>query len=124
MDSLLYLAAFLLMVVSFAHSYLGERFILSRLFKRDNLPKILGSDDFTKRTLRFAWHLTSVAWLGLAGIVVVLAQPEFSKQLVSQIIAITFGVHFLAALLGSKGKHLSWILFGAITVLVLVGTST
>ncbi len=61
MDSLLYLAAFLLMVVSFAHSYLGERFILSRLFKRDNLPKILGSDDFTKRTLRFAWHLTSVA---------------------------------------------------------------
>ncbi|MCK6264712.1 hypothetical protein KP803_15640 [Vibrio sp. ZSDE26] len=122
MASILYLAAFMLVVVSFAHSYLGERFILSRLFKRNNLPKILGSVDFTKRTLRFAWHLTSVAWLGLAGIVVALAQPEFSKHLVGQIIAITFTTHFLVALLESKGKHLSWILFGAAAILVLVGT--
>lgn len=122
MESLLYFAAFLLVVVSFAHSYLGERFILSRLFKRDNLPKILGSDDFTKRTLRFAWHLTSVAWLGLASIIVALAQPELSEQLVGKIIAGTFALHFLMALFGSKGKHLSWILFGATTVLVLMGT--
>ncbi|MGF1720654.1 hypothetical protein L4D20_11510 [Vibrio kyushuensis] len=124
MAGILYLAAIFLVVVSFAHSYLGERFILSRLFKRDNLPKILGSDDFTKRTLRFAWHLTSVAWLGLAGIVIALAQPEISKHLVGQIIAATFGIHFLAALFGSKGKHLSWILFGATAIMVLVGTYT
>lgn len=124
MESLLYIAAFLLVVLSFAHSYLGERFILSRLFKRDNLPKILGSDDFTKRTLRFAWHLTSVAWLGLAGIIVALAQPELSQQWVGQIIAMTFGLHFLMALIGSKGKHLSWVLFGATAVLVLLGTYT
>ncbi|WP_394246551.1 hypothetical protein [Vibrio profundi] len=120
MEFMLYLSAILLVIVSFAHSYLGERYILSRLFRRDNLPKLLGSDDFTKRTLRFAWHVTSVAWLGFAGIVVLLAQPELNKALVSQVIAVTFGVHFLVALLGSKGKHLSWVLFGTVCVLVLI----
>ena len=120
----IYIAAFLLIAVSFAHSYLGERYILSRLFKRDNLPKLFGSDDFTKRTLRFAWHLTSISWVGFAGIVVALAQPEFNKFMVAQIVSITFGVHFVIALFGSKGKHLSWILFGVVSILVLVVTYT
>lgn len=118
MDVLLYIAAFLLVFVSFVHSFLGERFILSRLFKRDNLPKLFGSDDFTKRTLRFAWHLTSIAWLGFAAIVVALAQPELSKSLIALIISITFAVHFVLALIGSKAKHLSWVLFAVVSLLV------
>ncbi|MBE3654810.1 MULTISPECIES: hypothetical protein [Vibrio] len=124
MEFILYFSAFLLVVISFVHSYLGERFILSRLFTRDNLPKLFGSDDFTKRTLRFAWHLTSVAWIGFAGIVVALAQPELSKLVVAQIVSFTFVIHFAVALFGSKGKHLSWVAFGLITVLVLVGAYT
>jgi hypothetical protein len=66
MDWPLALAAVLAASVAVAHSYLGERYILVRLFKRQDLPKLFGSDWFTKRTLRFAWHITSVAWLGLA----------------------------------------------------------
>ncbi|EPD5575212.1 hypothetical protein ACSBYH_004548 [Vibrio parahaemolyticus] len=124
MEFMLYIAAFLLIAVSFAHSYLGERYILSRLFKRDNLPKLFGSDDFTKRTLRFAWHLTSITWVGFAGIVAALAQPELNKFMVAQIVSITFGSHFVIALFGSKGKHLSWVLFGLVSILVLVGTYT
>ncbi|EIZ0685693.1 hypothetical protein ACEV9Z_22110 [Vibrio parahaemolyticus] len=124
MEFILYIAAFLLIAVSFAHSYLGERYILSRLFKRDNLPKLFGSDDFTKRTLRFAWHLTSISWVGFAGIVVALAQPELNKFMVAQIVSITFGVHFVIALFSSKGKHLSWIPFGVVSILVLVVTYT
>ncbi|WP_028022916.1 hypothetical protein [Enterovibrio calviensis] len=121
MEFILCLAAFLLVVVAFAHSYLGERFILSRLFKRDNLPKLFGSDDFTKRTLRFAWHLTSVTWLGFAGIIVALAQPQLDKTFITSVISMTFAIHCVVAYLGSKGKHLSWILFGAVSVLVFVG---
>jgi len=120
MEFLLYLSALLLVVVSLAHSYLGERYILTRLFRRDNLPKLFGSDDFTKRTLRFAWHVTSVAWLGFAGILVLLAQPSLNSALVAQVVAVTFGLHCLVALLGSKGKHLSWVLFGTVCVLVLI----
>ncbi|CCN82504.1 conserved hypothetical protein [Vibrio nigripulchritudo SFn27] len=123
MEIFMYLAALLLVVVTFAHSYLGERYILIRLFKHDNLPKLFGSDDFTKKTLRFAWHVTSFAWLGLAAILVALAQPDLSKHLIGKIIAITFAIHFLIALFGSKGKHLSWVVFGLVSVLVWFGIS-
>ena len=122
METLIYLDAFLLVMVAIAHSYLGERYILIRLFRRDDLPKVLGSDEFTKKTLRFAWHVTSIAWLGFAAILLVTVQPTFSKEVIGQIIALTFFIHFLIALFGSKGRHLSWIVFLAISVLVLLGT--
>ncbi|PKF77970.1 hypothetical protein CW749_18675 [Vibrio sp. vnigr-6D03] len=122
METLIYLGAFLLVMVAIAHSYLGERYILIRLFRRDDLPKVLGSDEFTKKTLRFAWHLTSIAWLGFAAILLVTVQPTFSKEVIGQIIALTFFIHFLIALFGSKGRHLSWIVFFAISVFALLGT--
>ena len=49
---MLLFAALLILVVGGAHSYLGERYILIRLF-RGPLPKVLGSEEFTRRTLRF-----------------------------------------------------------------------
>ena len=57
---------YLAVLLAGAHSYLGERYIMVRLLRRDDLPKLFGGVDFTKRTLRFAWHLTSIAWVGLA----------------------------------------------------------
>lgn len=70
----LYFAAFLAFAVGAAHSWLGERYILMRLFRRDNLPHLFGGPEFTVRTLRFAWHLTSVAWWGFGAILVLLAR--------------------------------------------------
>ena len=46
----LQVAAFLICAVAVAHSYLGERYILIRLFRRDDLPRIMGGAEFTKRT--------------------------------------------------------------------------
>lgn len=123
MEFSLQLAALLLVFVSFVHSYLGERYILTRLFKRNNIPHLLGSDDFTKRTLRFAWHLTSVAWIGFAAILWVIAQPELSRHSLLLVISVTFGLHFVFALIGSRGKHLSWLLFAAVSLFVFIGTS-
>lgn len=40
-------AAIIMLFTGIAHSYLGERYILIRLFKRDSVPELLGSDDFT-----------------------------------------------------------------------------
>lgn len=111
MTKVLYIAAMLLFVVGVAHTVLGERFILSRLFRRDNLPKILGSTEFTKRTLRFAWHLTTIAWWGFAAIIVLLAQASLSFQNVSMILAVTFLITGAVALIASRGRHLSWPLF-------------
>ena len=73
MSARIILAVVLAVLVALAHSYLGERYILIRLLRRENLPKLFGGTEFTKSTLRFAWHLTSLAWLGLAAVLVVLA---------------------------------------------------
>jgi hypothetical protein len=103
-------ALVLVVLLAAAHSYLGERYILMRLFRREDLPKLFGGTEFTTRTLRFAWHLTSVAWIGLAAAVV-------APRRVAEVAAATFATSGLAALAGSRGRHLSWIAFFAIAAL-------
>ena len=118
----LLIAAGLATLLAAAHSYLGERYILIRLFRRDNLPRLLGGVEFTKQTLRFAWHITSIAWLGLASLIVVLAlSPGATQRTQAQLIAAVFALSGMAALLGSRGRHLSWVVFLAIAALVWFG---
>jgi len=111
------LAAIMLILIGIAHSYLGERYLLIRLFRREDLPKILGSETFTKNTLRFAWHLTTVAWFGFAALLMQMGSGTLELHLVANVIAITFFVHFLIAIWGSRGRHLSWVIFLAISLL-------
>ncbi len=122
MNIALYFAAFLALAVGLAHSVLGERYILIRLFRREDLPRLLGSPDFTIRTLRFAWHLTTIAWWGFAGILVLLATPPISSRGVGMVIGCTFLIHAAIALFFSRGRHLAWPVFLAIGILALVAT--
>ncbi|MDZ4164351.1 MAG: hypothetical protein U1C55_04420 [Smithellaceae bacterium] len=124
MQTALYFAAFLLVAVGIAHSYLGERYILIRLFRREDLPKLFGSPEFTIRTLRFAWHVTSVAWWGFAAILFLLAHPPATSSAVGLVIGCTFLAHFAIALAGSRGKHLSWPVFLAIGIIIIYATRT
>ncbi len=123
MNSLLYLAAALLILIGLAHSYLGERYILIRLFKRGNLPELLGGTEFTQRTLRFAWHLTSVAWFGFAAILFSMANAEVSNQSIGWIIGATFLLHCVIALVHSRAKHLSWIVFLVVGMISIIASS-
>ncbi len=110
-------AAALLVLIAAAHSILGERYILRRLFRRDDLPRLFGGDWFTRRTLRFAWHITSVAWLGFAAVLVLLAVGgPVDRDGVLAVVALTFLVTAMIALAASRGKHLSWPVFLAIAV--------
>lgn len=109
---MLLIGAILLFIIGIIHSYLGEKYILIRLFKRDNLPKLLGSDWFTKRVLRFAWHLTTVSWWGFSAILLVLSMPSIHmKNQILIIISIVFVASALVSLVFSRGKHLSWVFF-------------
>lgn len=119
MDLGLSIAAILATGVGVAHSWLGERYILTRLFRRPDLPHLFGSDQFTRRTLRFAWHLTSVAWWGFAALLLVLAQGDGAdlRTRTLQVIAVTFAIHALVTAIASRGRHLAWPVFTAIAVL-------
>ena len=113
-------AAGLLIATGVAHSWLGERYILMRLFRRGELPKIFRSAEFTQRTLRFAWHVTSVAWWGFAAILFLIAHGRLSAHAAGIVIACTFLAHGAIALVGSRARHLSWIVFLAVALLTLL----
>jgi hypothetical protein len=111
------LGAFLALAVGVAHSVLGERYVLTRLFRRDNLPKLIGGTWFTRRVLRFAWHLTSVAWWGFAAQLAWAGGFFGSDPTVAgllRVVAVTFGVSALVTLAASRGRHLAWVVFLAI----------
>ena len=112
---LLIIAVILLVLCGCAHSYLGERYLLIRLFKRDNLPHLFGSDHFTKATLRFAWHITTLAWFGFAALLVLL--PESTPVLLT--VSIVSALSGICAAYFTKGKHLSWLVFFSVSALTL-----
>src|SRR5258708_5886528 len=111
LSTLYIVAACLCVVLSLAHSYLGERYILIRLFRRTDLPKLFGGTEFTKRVLRFAWHLTSVAWLGAAALFFQLARGPISSAAVAGVLAVVFLVSAGVTLFASRGRHLAWPVF-------------
>lgn len=114
MADLLYLAAFLAVAVGVAHSYLGERYILTRLFRRSDLPKLFGGSEFTTRTLHFAWHITTVAWLGFAALLLHAGRGDLSVSGTLKIVGITSIASGLLPLLLTRGRHLSWLVLFAI----------
>jgi hypothetical protein len=113
------LAASLALLTAFAHSYLGERYILIRLFRRPNLPALFGSDAFTRRTLRFAWHLTSIAWAGAAVLLWVL--DAGSARAAVHVLSVTFLISAIVTAAGSRGRHLAWIVFAVIALASWLG---
>ena len=114
---LLLVASALAFSLGAAHSYLGERYVLIRLFRRPDLPHLFGSDVFTRRTLRFAWHLTTVAWWGAAALLLAYAgATPPSPGTVLGILAATFAVSSAVTLVGSRGRHLAWPVFLAIAL--------
>lgn len=111
----LHLAAALTFLLGLAHSVLGERFILIRLFRRADLPKLFGGTEFTTRTLRFAWHITTIAWWGMATLLWLAGSGELTERATLMVIGYSFVVAGLLPLVITRGRHLSWL------VLFLVG---
>lgn len=103
------LAAILFVALGLAHSILGERYILVRLFCREDLPKLFGSSQFTTRTLRFAWHIMTVAWFGFAALLVQIGQGQLTPQSAAQVIGMTSIASGFLPLIITRGKHLSWM---------------
>lgn len=116
---LLQLAAILGFLLGLAHSVLGERYILTRLFRRDNLPKLFGDSQFTSRTLRFAWHLTTIALWGFAALLWQASSGALDQNAVLRTIGWTCLASGFLPLIITRGKHLSWIVLFAIGAIAL-----
>ena len=106
---ILKLAAILLFLLGLAHSVLGERYILVRLFRRGNLPKLFGGTAFTERTLRFAWHLTTVLWWGFSALLWQAASDHMTQAQVLQVIGYSSLAAAVLPLVITRGRHLSWL---------------
>ena len=115
---MLLVAAVLIFLTGCAHSYLGERYILIRLFKRGNLPSLFGGTEFTEGTLRFAWHITTVAWWAIALLLFLAHRGSLSTSGVLHVIAGAAVASAALPLFFTRGKHLSWVAFLLIAALV------
>ncbi|MBM3465395.1 MAG: hypothetical protein FJX76_25160 [Armatimonadetes bacterium] len=118
----LMLAGTVITVTAIAHSYLGERHILIRLFRKD-LPILFGSDWFTRRTLRFAWHLTTLAWIGFGQMLFSFAQIPIDRgaKLACDMIV---GAAVLSGILtfgATDGRHRAWIAFFLVAFATYMG---
>jgi len=94
------------------HSYIGETRLLQQLLAKSDLPVLQGSVDYTKAIIRWAWHLTSVAWLGLAAIFIGLIQVSSQeRQIFGIVLAGVLGLSGIIAFMASRGRHLAWVFF-------------
>ena len=100
----LYLAAASTVVTAFAHSYFGEKLLISKILLMHT--GILAFER-ARVLIRFAWHLTSLMWLvqAIALIDNAIIIHDFKY------IAGTGAVHLIAGLYdcyATKGKHMGW----------------
>lgn len=116
MDWRLLAAFFVTVVIALAHSALGERRLLRPLLNQFGDAGVAGWDEFSRLTLRFAWHLTSVLMLACAVILLTLA--FLPVELVSILVLEILGALFIAsaAITGSysRGRHIAWPLFALV----------
>jgi hypothetical protein len=127
MNIYLLISGVLIIAMGIAHSIIGERSIIGPIQKTEVLPSVRGSITFTKRTLRFAWHVTSVFGFGIA--IILLHYGRFSTFNSDQIfvlrtLSLTLFISFLVSVIGARAKHPSWIIFALAAVLVWISTTS
>lgn len=118
---LLLVAAGALAFLGIIHSYLGERYIVSRILALPNLPTLRGSREYMQLLLRWAWHLTSIAWWGTAGTLVAL-WAGYGPAAFGAVLAITFAIHGAISFSLSRGRHPAWPFFLLASVAIWLGT--
>jgi CDP-diglyceride synthetase len=116
MNPQLAIAAVLSASLAVAHSWLGERWIIQPVLAMENIPQLFGSRRGMKKILRFAWHLTSVFFVGMAAVLLHYSVVG-SDRAVLFIISITYLLSAVMTLAVSRGRHYAWVVFVIIGLL-------
>ncbi len=117
-------AAILLVCVGAMHSILGGKNLIGPLMKRDDFPVVLGSQRNGRLTLWFGWHALSFFWWAQAYVFWRMASdPAQTAQ--ATLLAWAFSCAAIGgvALIVSRGKHLSWVFFLPVAVLLALSAS-
>jgi hypothetical protein len=114
---LLTIAAIGVVALGTIHSYLGETRVFPRLLRSEDLPRLRGSLDFTRSILRWAWHLTSLAWFGFAYLLfLIIIGKTLTTVELARIISVVFGLTGLIAFATTRGKHVAWPLLALVAL--------
>lgn len=112
-DVALLLACLCLVGLGLVHSWLGEVKLIGPLLSPAGRSGMLAHSRFARNVLRFAWHLTSLAWWGMGISVAMLAAP-FSVEPRLALLAgtgMTCLITGLIILVIGRGRHLAWPVF-------------
>ncbi len=123
LDPALAAAGILVAGLGVFHSVMGERYVVRRLLRRDNLPKLFGDDSFTKLTIRYAWHLLTIVVFAMAAILFwAAARPTIGgRAWPAGIVACALGAAAVWGIVSTRGRHLSWIVLAGAAILSFVG---
>lgn len=105
--------------LAFAHSWLGERKVLRPLLAGDweiGLPRRVADP-----LLRWAWHLTSIAWLAAAGTLAAAAAGGGVPAIAIDLLGAAALVSGLVMLVALRGVHAAWAVFALAGLGCLVG---
>ncbi len=104
------------------HSYAGEVRLLQPLLQRNDLPALDGSVAYTKVILRWAWHLTSLAWFGFAAVFLGLMQVSSEEWWIPLLIlAGILALSGIIVLTVTRGRHPAWVFFLVATICAWMG---
>jgi hypothetical protein len=116
MNAMLMIAAGLTAAIAVAHSALGEKLVLGPLLASD-VPKLGGSSRFMRRTVRYAWHLTSLWGFAFAGLLLWYARDTAPHASAVRLLSVAFLASALVSAVMTRGKHFSWFVFLVIGLL-------
>lgn len=102
-------AAALLIFAGAVHSHLAEKYLFPRLFRLTDLPRFRNDRLYTERVLRFAWHITSLAWFGFAAILLMIAAGMGND--ISLAVAVCVGTTGIVILITCGRRHPAWMVF-------------
>ena len=111
-------AALTTLLTAFAHSYFEEKRLIAPLVASNDgvMSRLL-----SKQVIRFAWHFTSLLWIGQALLLLRAASnPQyFDRTLVAGMGLLYVGAGLFDAVV-TRGKHIGWPLLTAIGVLAFL----
>jgi len=116
----LLLAAGLSVVIGAAHSILGEHRLIGPLLAAPAPFGTRTGSACLRMTLRYAWHLTSLLFVGMAGVLTVLALVPAGAASFSVLMVVGATAAASAAITASysRGRHPAWPMLAAIALLV------